>query len=91
MTAILNACRSGCPTPGIHLTYAECLRAAGTRVAYTNSVNGWDYSKQKRWDGELERYRTLSKSGLEPEGTTHRQMDRTEKAAEWAQDQADAV
>jgi hypothetical protein len=74
-------CSSGCPTQD-HASYGECLRSKTARVAYANSVNGWDASKQKRWDGELSRYRDLVSQGLEPKGTTHREMDRAEKQAE---------
>lgn len=75
------ACRSGCKTKN-HSSYAECLRSAGVRVAYTDSANGWDYSKQRRWDNELQRYRDLESQGMEPLGTTHADMDKTEKYVE---------
>lgn len=78
MTSTAN-CRSGCPTQD-HGTYGDCLRAASLRIAYTNSANGWDATKQKRWDGELQRYRDLRGQGIEPPGTTHREMDQAEKA-----------
>lgn len=74
-------CRAGCPTQD-HESYVECLRSAGLRVAYTNSANGQDSSKQKRWDRELSRYRDLRSQGIDPIGTTHAEMDRTEKALE---------
>lgn len=67
-------CPCGCAT------YGEHLRNKGVRVAYTNSTNGQDASKQKRWDKELSRYRDLTASGVEPQGTTHADMDRAEKA-----------
>lgn len=73
-------CRSGCNTKDCK-SYADCCRNSGVRVAYTNSVNGWDGSKQKRWDNELNRYRGLVASGLEPAGTTHRDMDAAERTA----------
>jgi hypothetical protein len=52
------------------------------RISYTNSVSGQDYSKQKHWDRELSRYRDVTAQGIQPEGTTHRDMDRAERAAE---------
>lgn len=51
-------------------------------MAYTNSANGWDLSKQKRWDGELSRFRSLEASGINPIGTTHAEMDRSERTAD---------
>jgi hypothetical protein len=74
-------CSSGCPTQD-HASYGECLRSKTARVAYANSVNGWDATKQRRWDGELSRYRALVASGVEPKGTTHRDMDRAERQAD---------
>lgn len=75
------SCRSGCPTKDCG-TYGECCRRSTLRVAYTNSANGWDASKQKHWDGELERYRKLEASGIAPIGTTHKEMDRSERLAD---------
>lgn len=74
-------CRSGCNTKD-HGSYAECLRAADVRVAYTNSANYQDFTRQKKWDAELNRYASLVKSGLQPNGTTHRAMDKAERLAE---------
>lgn len=67
-------CECGC------LTYGEHLRNKGVRVAYANSANNWDATTQKQWDRELSRYRDLTASGVEPAGTTHRDMDKAEKA-----------
>jgi len=74
-------CRSACPTQD-HATYGECCRNSGVRVAYTNSANGWDASKQKRWDGELERFRNMEAQGINPIGTTHAEMDRSERVVD---------
>ena len=75
------ACRSGCRTQD-HKSYIECCRESAPRVAYTNSANGWDGTKQKKWDGELDRYRGLVSQGLEPSGTTHALMDQYERKVE---------
>jgi hypothetical protein len=45
------------------------------RIAYTNSANGWDLTKQKRWDKELEDYRSAVKQGIQPKGTDRRSID----------------
>lgn len=52
------------------------------RVAYADSANGQDRTKQKKWDGELERFRGLEAQGYSPIGTTHKEMDRSERLAE---------
>jgi len=75
------ACRTGCPTQDCK-SYHACLRGARVRVAYTNSANGWDASNQKRWDSELTRYQQLVKSGVQPPGTQHKDMDKAERLAE---------
>lgn len=53
------------------------------RVAYANSANGWDATNQKRWDGELQRFRDLEASGINPIGTTHAEMDRSERVVDF--------
>lgn len=68
------SCSSGCPTQD-HATYGECLRAKSTRVAYTNSANGWDATRQKKWDAELQAYRDARSEGIQPAGTSMRKID----------------
>ena len=67
-------CRSACLTQD-HRSYGECLKAAAVRVAYTNSTNGSDYTKQKAWDKELQDYRDARNQGIEPAGTDRRSID----------------
>lgn len=74
MNSTAEECPCGCTSYGQH------LRNKGISVGYANSVKGWDYSKQQKWDRELSRYRDLTASGVEPEGTTHREMDQAERA-----------
>lgn len=69
------ACTSGCPTPGAHRSYGECLRAKGTRVAFCNSAGGMDATKQKRWDKELDAYADAKRQGVQPEGTRLSQIN----------------
>lgn len=68
------ACRSGCREQN-HKSYAECLRSATPRVAYCNSSNGWDFSKQKRWQSELDAYKSAKAEGIQPSGTDMRSID----------------
>ena len=76
-------CRAGCPTQD-HATYSACLRASGVRVAYSNSAAGWDATKQKRWDRELQGYRDAVSEGLDPNGTTWPKIDEARRAADLA-------
>lgn len=85
-----SKCREGCSSKD-HGSYIECLRGANVRVAYANSANGWDYSKEKSWVAENERYSNMLKAGIEPEGVTHAQMDKTMRKHEKAQALGNAV
>ena len=77
-------CRSGCPTQD-HASYGECLKDSGLRVAYANSANGWDYTKQKRWESELGAYKQARKEGIQPTGTTRREIDRANRLSDVTQ------
>lgn len=76
-----SSCRSGCPTQSCG-SYAACLRSANLRVAYCNSTSGQDFSRQKRWDAELASYRSARAEGIEPAGTTQRQIDQARKISD---------
>lgn len=62
------ACRTGCPTPGRHKSWGDCARSANLRIAYCG-VGGGDATEQKRWDAELDLYRSARKQGIQPDGT----------------------
>ncbi|MDE2469865.1 MAG: hypothetical protein KGL35_14280 [Bradyrhizobium sp.] len=51
-----------------HATFGQCIRAKGIRIAYCGIGEG-DASKQKRWDKELDLYRSAVAQGLEPSTT----------------------
>lgn len=78
----VNKCRTGCPTPGVHASYGACLRAASVKVAYCNSTNGWDATRQKSWDKELTDYRSALSSGIEPGGTDRRSIDKANRISD---------
>jgi len=61
------ACRSGCPTQD-HDNWGDCLRAANLKIAYAG-IGGGDYSSQKRWDKELDSYRSARAQGIQPDST----------------------
>lgn len=78
----MSNCSSGCPTPGAHQSYGECLRLKATRVAYCNSVAGSDYTREKKWNRELDRSRDLMSKGILPENTFGPALDRAERASD---------
>lgn len=49
----MSNCSSGCPTPGAHETWGECMRAKNTRVGWAASASGLDRTKDKKFDAEL--------------------------------------
>ncbi len=84
-----SKCREGCSTRKCK-SYSDCLRNASIRVAYTNSTNGWDASREKSWTAENDRYSQLVASGIEPQGVTHADMDKAERKVETSAAYADA-
>lgn len=62
-------CSSSCLTKD-HATWGECQRAKGVRLAYGRSHIGQDYTRQKKWDRELDAYYTAKADGLNPAGTS---------------------
>lgn len=78
------ACASSCRAPeGTHASYGECLRSQGLAVMGLEST-GNDLTKQKRWDRELQSYRDARAEGIQPAGTTHREIDLAKKNADLA-------
>lgn len=75
------SCREGCPTQD-HDSYAQCCRDSGLRVAYANSTNGWDFTRQKRWEGELADYRKLRAEGSQPRGTDRAHLEATKRVSD---------
>lgn len=63
-------CSSGCPTPGAHATWGECMRAKNTRVGWAASAAGRDKTRDKNWDRELQEYRDARAQGIQPRGTS---------------------
>lgn len=73
------ACRTACPTPGVHRSWGECARAADIQVGDLQNATG-----QKRWDRELNLYRSAREQGIQPASTRtadiHKAMDASDKA-----------
>ena len=62
------ACRSGCPTQN-HDSWGDCLRASNIQMSTGDANSGRDMA-QKKWDKELDLYRSARAQGIQPEGTT---------------------
>lgn len=76
------ACASSCRTKD-HATYGECLRSKGVAV-YGLESTGNDFTKQKKWDAELNAYAAARKEGLQPATTERKDIEAAKKAADQA-------
>ena len=63
----MSNCTRGCKTQD-HESYGDCLRSKGAAVMGLEST-GNSYSAQKKWDAELDLYRTTRAQGIQPETT----------------------
>lgn len=67
-------CRAGCRTKD-HASWGECLRAAQVRTYHVAVSNGFDATAQKKWDRELDSYKSARDEGIQPDGTKQKQID----------------
>jgi len=75
------ACTAGCPTPGAHASWGECLRAKRTRVGWAASAKGLDKSRQDRYDADLDAYAAARAEGIQPMGTKRAQVEHAVKVS----------
>jgi hypothetical protein len=69
------ACTSGCPTQD-HANWGECMKSKGLRIGYANSAGGSDLSQQKRWDADLDFYKSARAQGVQPASTQRESVER---------------
>lgn len=82
------ACAASCKTQN-HPTYGACLRSKGLSVMGLESTNpSFTREAQRKWDSELDSYAAARKEGLQPEGTSMKQVDAAKRAADKAADNA---
>lgn len=70
-------CSSGCLTQD-HKSWGECIRSKGLRVAYSG-IGGQDATAQKKWDADLDAYRSAVAQGMQPETTRRKDVLQAEK------------
>jgi hypothetical protein len=58
-------CSTGCPFPGQHESWGECVRSKGVQLAPGLSV----VSERRAWDKELGAYADARAQGVQPAGT----------------------
>jgi hypothetical protein len=76
------ACSSGCPTPGVHQSWGECVRGKALKHAVSVPANGHDRSAQKAWDSELDLYRSARAQGIQPSSTKRPAIERALKISD---------
>lgn len=60
-------CRSGCKTRD-HRSWGECARSASLQLNGLESLGG-GRDRQKKWDKELDLYRSARAQGIQPDST----------------------
>ena len=80
------ACSQGCPTPGAHRNWGECVRSKATAVMGLESTgNGLGgYSADQKMHRENAAYRDAVKEGLQPTAPTQAAVDAARRAADAA-------
>lgn len=72
-------CTSGCPTPGAHETYGECLRGKSIQIdRFSLSAN---QQAERAKDHTLKRFRDLAASGITAQSPLKKDVEAAEKAA----------
>jgi hypothetical protein len=64
---ITNGTRCTCGAG--HATFGECMRSKNLKIAYCQSHEGIDATKQRKWDRELDMYASARAQGIQPQGT----------------------
>lgn len=63
------ACTSGCPDPGSHESWGECVRAKNARVMWLGGT-GPSFGEQKAFSRTNEAYRDAVRQGLQPQAVS---------------------
>lgn len=66
------SCRSGCPTPGSHKTWGDCAKSADLQIDRHGLAGHRGVERDK--DNRLDRYRSIRHAGVQPAGTSWRQI-----------------
>jgi hypothetical protein len=65
-----------------HRTWGACQRSKSIRIGYCRSAAGYDATRQKKWDKEIDAYKAARAEGIQPEGTTMRQIEEARRASD---------
>lgn len=65
-----------------HKTFGECMRGKNIRVAYCQSASGRDYTAQKKWDKNLDKYASTRAEGIQPKTTNAFDIEMAQKISD---------
>jgi hypothetical protein len=80
----MAACTSGCPTPGAHSSWGECIRAKNTVVMGLESTGTGGFTANQKMHRENTAYRNAVAEGLQPQAPTYAAIDKAKKLADMA-------
>ena len=76
------ACTTGCPNPGTHESWGACLRSKNLKTAVSIPGKDYDRSNQKAWDRRIDSYKRARSEGIQPAGTSARQIEHAVKTSD---------
>lgn len=74
-----SRCSSGCLTQD-HESWGECIKSKSLRLSHDGKIDNID--AQRKWDVELDSYRSAVRQGMEPESTRMKDIKRAERWSE---------
>ena len=69
------SCTSGCPKPGSHATWGECLRAKALQI----QPGIMDAPTRKEFDAENRLYAAAKADGIQPKAVTRKAVEAARK------------
>lgn len=75
------ACSSSCFTQD-HKSYGECLRSKNLKTAVSIPGKDYDRSHQPAWDKRINAYKRARSEGIQPAGTSARQIEHAVKTSD---------
>ena len=78
------ACSQGCPNPGSHRSWGDCIRDKNPAVMGLESTNGGfgGSTADKKMHAENAAYRDAVKEGLQPTAPSQKAVDEVRRAAD---------
>lgn len=71
------SCTSGCPTPGLHSSWGECLRSKRVQI---DNIAG--HMQTKKFEKDQQAYYDARKSGIQPASPLRPDVDRAVRISE---------